>query len=230
VSAILEALKKLEQETTEPSGHPLRPEFRNDRRWRWTSLAGGLVISMVLFGLAGYGVVALTGKVHKDPAPAAKVPEVVEAAPLSRPSTPVTPPRNPVSFQDKAPVSVSDKDVVAVVLEDNNLPEETIDKTEPSPSPPADEHEMSQESEAPPANTLPEASTPKRSPDIIHDPEMVLQAISWSQDVGRRMAVINGKICREREPIGGYMILKINPEDVMVSKGSVTGRLVFKIR
>ena len=57
-----------------------------------------------------------------------------------------------------------------------------------------------------------------------------LQAISWSADPDKRLAVINGKICREKEPIGGYVLDAINTADVVVSKGGKSGKLMFKIR
>ena len=66
--------------------------------------------------------------------------------------------------------------------------------------------------------------------DIINDPEIDLQAISWSVNADKRMAIINGKICREKDRVGKYVIVSINANDVLVSSGSVTGRLVFEIR
>jgi hypothetical protein len=266
VSAILEALKKLEQETSEPTGNPLRPEVRHERGWRWTSLAGGLVIGVVVFGLAGYGLVALTGKAPAIPETAIgkKMASSSRAAPVLHSSKPAPKPvpavraTNPASaipiHQTVAPakqeasrkgeeVQPPDEKIVAVALEPEEpttdtdhdaifaygskrwhgtaeeLPEETSGDAVMAPS----EADMSLAGGTDAERAL------NAAPDINHDPEAVLQAISWSQDAGRRMAVINGKICREGEPIGGYVILKINPEDVVVSKGGVTGRLVFKI-
>jgi hypothetical protein len=42
--------------------------------------------------------------------------------------------------------------------------------------------------------------------------------------------VINGTLCRENESVKGYTIKQINPDDVIVSNGAVTGKLVLKIR
>ena len=65
---------------------------------------------------------------------------------------------------------------------------------------------------------------------VINDPSLELQAISWSANAEKRMAIINGKICREKDHVGEYVIVAINSGDVVLSKGSVTGKLVFKIR
>jgi len=66
--------------------------------------------------------------------------------------------------------------------------------------------------------------------EIGEEAGLDLQAISWSSDVKKRLAVINGKLCRENESVGGYVVKQINPDDIMVSKGATTGKLVLKIR
>ncbi len=66
--------------------------------------------------------------------------------------------------------------------------------------------------------------------DLIKDPAVELQAISWSADASKRMAIINGQICREKDRVGAYVIDAINTGDVVLSNGSVRGKLVFKIR
>jgi hypothetical protein len=78
-----------------------------------------------------------------------------------------------------------------------------------------------------PESPLPPAGT--KIP-VLNDPGISLQAISWSADPDKRLAVINGKICREKEPIGGYVLDAINAADVVVSKGGKSGKLMFKIR
>lgn len=262
MSAILEALKKLEQETTEPTGNPLRPEVRYDRGWRWTSLAGGVMISVGIFALAGYGALVLTRKASVAPAPETAVMDLNIAPPsrtaavssVSEPAPAARPVPNPVmaepSRQDAVPAKTETprqakeipppaRDVVAVALdpgdsspktiEETTLPHETMSDGHAKEPVPEDRGALVDGREVDSAVNTAQDIVPETLPNIIHDSEAVLQAISWSQDAGRRMAVINGKICREGEPIGGYVILKINPEDVVVSKGGVTGRLVFKI-
>lgn len=78
-----------------------------------------------------------------------------------------------------------------------------------------------------PESPLPQTET---NIPVLNDPGISLQAISWSADPDKRLAVINGKICREKEPIGGYVLDAIHAADVVVSKGGKSGKLVFKIR
>ncbi len=67
-------------------------------------------------------------------------------------------------------------------------------------------------------------------PEIMEDGPLTLQAISWADAPENRIAVINGKICRQKERIDGYRIQTINPDDVRVTDGEKTWRLSFGIR
>jgi len=249
VSAILNALKKLEQETSEPSGNPLRPEIHRRGEWRKASMAGMMAIVLIFCGLAGYGVVVLTRKAPVSPVSpspismtdrkAAVLPQTAPVSPAPEPSRaiqPVTVPPpyqttisgKPLGFMNEAETPASGEKVVAIPL-DEEQPAEDTPEAALSPDAPLPEEALP-EAEALPADRPKSDRVSNAAPGIFNDPAVVLQAISWASDGARRMAVINGKICRENEQINGYMILQINPEDVVVSKGSVTGRLVFKIR
>jgi hypothetical protein len=61
----------------------------------------------------------------------------------------------------------------------------------------------------------------------LADPDLILQAISWDRDPGRRIAVINSRLCREGDVLGEYTVLTINPDDVSLVRGDTRGRLVF---
>ena len=76
----------------------------------------------------------------------------------------------------------------------------------------------------------PVAKKAELSVAVIKDSSVELQAISWSADPEKRLAIINGKICREKDHVGGYMIQAIKPDEVILTKGSVKGKLVFEIR
>ncbi|MBS3732120.1 MAG: hypothetical protein KGY42_04365, partial [Desulfobacterales bacterium] len=67
-------------------------------------------------------------------------------------------------------------------------------------------------------------------PEVMEDGPLSLQAISWADAPENRIAVINGKICRQKERIDGYRIQTINPDDVRVTDGEKTWRLSFGIR
>ena len=57
-----------------------------------------------------------------------------------------------------------------------------------------------------------------------------LQAIAWSDDPARRMAVINNHIVREGETVDGFSITKIRRDDVIVNDGTTSWRLEFSLK
>lgn len=77
-------------------------------------------------------------------------------------------------------------------------------------------------------------AAPKRSPepaetvyDRVQDSNLKLQALAWSEDDTRRMAVINGRIVHEGESVEGYQVIQIREEDVVVHEGGKSWRLEF---
>lgn len=63
--------------------------------------------------------------------------------------------------------------------------------------------------------------------EIIHSSQMKLHAISWTSDINTRIAVINGSIVREGQKIGGYLVFKINKDDILLQENGDLFRLVF---
>ena len=57
-----------------------------------------------------------------------------------------------------------------------------------------------------------------------------LQAIAWSKDPQKRIAVINGHIVREGESIGDMSVTHIGADNVLVRKGGTEQKLLFKLR
>lgn len=66
--------------------------------------------------------------------------------------------------------------------------------------------------------------------EIMTEGPLTLQAVSWSKSREERFAVINGRICREGAMIQNYRILLIKAEEVSVTDGTRTWRLVFRLR
>jgi len=64
----------------------------------------------------------------------------------------------------------------------------------------------------------------------LNDSKIKLQALAWSSDAARRMAVINGRIVREGESMDGYQIDQIRQEDVVVSDGQESWSLEFGLK
>jgi MSHA biogenesis protein MshK len=75
------------------------------------------------------------------------------------------------------------------------------------------------------------ARTPARiTYDRIADSKLKLQALAWSADDARRIAVINGRIVREGESVDGYQVIQIREEDVVVNDGGKSWSLEFAMQ
>jgi hypothetical protein len=57
-----------------------------------------------------------------------------------------------------------------------------------------------------------------------------LQAIAWSDDTSRRIAVINGRIVREGGTVEGVSIVRINQDDVVFKKEGEAWKQVFRLK
>lgn len=55
--------------------------------------------------------------------------------------------------------------------------------------------------------------------------DLEVQAIAWSQDPGKRIAVVNGKVVREGGTLDGYSVVRIGLEDVTFKRGDVEHKL-----
>lgn len=60
------------------------------------------------------------------------------------------------------------------------------------------------------------------------NPGLKVQAIAWFEDSKRRIAVINDRILREGENIGGYSLVQIGQDEVIVRKGGEEFKIVFR--
>jgi len=84
------------------------------------------------------------------------------------------------------------------------------------------------------ASRKPAAAAPKKRETKtyakLNDSKIKLQALAWSSDAARRMAVINGRIVREGESMDGYQINQIRQEDVVVSDGRQSWSLEFGLK
>ena len=62
----------------------------------------------------------------------------------------------------------------------------------------------------------------------LEDPDMKLQAITWSKAPQKRIAVINNRILREGEMVSGYLISTINQDDVVLKLDGEKWKLLFR--
>ena len=65
---------------------------------------------------------------------------------------------------------------------------------------------------------------------VLKDPEMKLQAITWSKDPQKRIAVINNSILRQGEAVSGYRIDTINQDDVVLNERGRKWKILFRIK
>jgi hypothetical protein len=62
----------------------------------------------------------------------------------------------------------------------------------------------------------------------LNDPDMKLQAVTWSRAPQKRITVINNRILREGDMVSGYFINSINQDDVVISRDGEKWRLLFR--
>ena len=65
---------------------------------------------------------------------------------------------------------------------------------------------------------------------MLNDPDMKLQAITWSANPQKRLAIINNRILRQGETVGRYRINTINQDDIVLYDGDQQWKLLFRIR
>ncbi|RMF88006.1 MAG: hypothetical protein D6739_00740, partial [Nitrospirae bacterium] len=65
------------------------------------------------------------------------------------------------------------------------------------------------------------AAETQAAPELprLHDPNLSLQALAWSPDRERRMAVISGEVVREGGSVGGYTVAAIRERGVELERG-----------
>jgi len=73
----------------------------------------------------------------------------------------------------------------------------------------------------------PTPQIPVRSPD---DTQLKLQAIAWSDNPTKRIAVINGRIIREGDMIDGVVVTRIDENEVILREGNDAWKLIFNLQ
>ena len=74
-----------------------------------------------------------------------------------------------------------------------------------------------------------EASPSREKSEIprLNDPNMKLQALTWSREPHKRIAVVNNHILREGENVSGYLLVTINQDDVVLGRDGKIWKLLF---
>ena len=84
--------------------------------------------------------------------------------------------------------------------------------------------------ETPTAHRVPEAPPPERPKVFRNDKRIDLQALVWAPDAADRFVVINNRLVKEGGTIDEIMVVRINPDDVLLSEGSERWYQEFNIR
>jgi hypothetical protein len=61
----------------------------------------------------------------------------------------------------------------------------------------------------------------------LNDPGMKLQALTWSREPHKRIAVINNRILHEGEMVSAYLLVTINQDDVILGRDGKIWKLLF---
>ncbi|MGA6924422.1 MAG: general secretion pathway protein GspB [Desulfosarcina sp.] len=91
------------------------------------------------------------------------------------------------------------------------------------PKPPSSETDGATRSNSP----VKRPETPKK---FKNDPRIDLQALVWAADVNDRFVVINNRLIKEGGSVDDIVVVKINPDDVLLAEGSERWHEKFKIQ
>ncbi len=180
-------------------------------------IGGGIVCGLVI--LAGWWLFA-----EKIESPST-VPQKISR---QNELPPETPPAMPGELQNTLPAGISDEltkpsaGMVTPPKAEDQISEPAPVKI-PQPSSPA-----ITPTKAPASKVAVEAQ--KSSIPLLSDPEMKLQAITWSKNPQKRIAVINNQILRQGEMVMGYRLDAINQDDVVLSDGGKKWQLLFRLK
>jgi len=259
LSSILRALKKLENEPrhleeTQPLGSKFVPLADTGPQKK----AAGILM-LVIGGSIVCGLVILAGwKLFSKKTPPPDAPQNISRSgpPQQAETVPVTPQQS--AAPDPAPPFEPAQRAADIVLPpqtaDNLRGPPPVKMAQPSPPAieqstvmPVDGQAAAARLPAVPRETIEQAPADAdrvagvRDPEapakvaeveipVLNDPEMKLQAITWSKDPQKRIAVINNRILRQGERVYGYHIDTINQDDIVLSDAGEKWKLLFRIK
>ncbi|MFH2218127.1 MAG: hypothetical protein ABII68_00515 [Pseudomonadota bacterium] len=254
MSSILKALKKLETESPDKNDIRSLPALRRKAKPSWHRVKGDrvvypgiIILSLVLF-LAG-GTWFLFGRTSREisPKPAA-TPETKPEKAIAAPEKKTVPQdwlrkkriaRQAVQQQEPEEIAVS-------VLQKSPFMEKTLPDTEEGDIESGAAADFSDES-APMAEPeqdnafsksymkgyeRAEPSDPFASLPVKDEDEsgLKLQAIAWSEDPGRRIAVVNNRVVREGGSVEDAFVTHIGENAVGFRKGGEKWQQIFRIK
>jgi hypothetical protein len=244
LSSILRALKKIQTDTTASPGIQAGPGMSSSARARENAfLYKGIIAVAILMGvgLGGSWVIKTAPKEQQAvPKPVEDTPEMNVPSQLGlalRNPKSENPTRTPVIPEPKEKIPVALPQTAELMDQPVMHDDDAINHVDLAK--PAEDHSL-EDAQKPDTNATPRLISPDKKTveqhvasnynEIDESAGLDLQAISWASDAHHRLAVINGRLCRENESVSGFTIKQINPDDVVVSNGTITGKLILKIR
>ncbi len=226
MSSILDALKKLEAESVEeePGRAPRGGENGSRPRSAPAGSPRGGGRSVLYFALGFLAAACVILSIFLRPAP--------EAPKKSAPA-----PRTPAPKMEIPPPTGPAKRGAPSRTTDSPGPSETAAR---APAPPASPSPAAPRKKRPAKTDAPlskPATVPDRTPRAIPRPvveplapvsELKLQAIAWSEDPGRRIAVIDGRIIHEGDSLGGRTVDSIGKDKVVLRAEEKSWTLAFR--
>jgi cytoskeletal protein RodZ len=230
LSSILKALKKLEKEHSQTGDHVSLPQKLGTKKnisrteitsGRFTGLLWTVLTVTILCAVAGvifYVMQPSETETVSTPAPDKSVQSTAKKPVRSKPSAYVKRPVRRQPPQKKTRPSTASKTPAGPSSESVARPS-TKKKPDRQASTKAAVRQPPVRRKASPRTDLPELKT-----------GLTLQAISWSEESQRRIAVINGNILREGGAVEDFTITRIDQNQVVVRKGSEEWKLLFKLK
>ena len=258
MSSILRALKKLENdprhlEDNQSLDHKFVPLAdtnppRSLANIIFITVGGGIICGLVFFAgwwwlfseKNGSSPVSLPEIAQQVPSPQQK-PALKEKLKSLPPSAVVeksaTKPKDQATAQIKtAPVSESEN----LTLQEPSFQKNTPEKAEQIQEAPRVAAETDIEvllskdinEEATRSLTSAETAIQPEKPETpqLTDPDMLLQALTWSREPHKRIAVINNRILHEGETVSGYLLVAINQDDVILGREGKSWKLLFRTK
>jgi len=219
------------------------------------AIGGGIVCGLVL--LAGWWL--LSDKTHTPPVPQQKISQqnlrqqealpvmVQETKNIQRSALTVEPPPPSIDTAVSEKTRLPDSEPIPVVINETTTPviekEKIVPVVEAVPQEAAAEAPLTQSPETSKQRPILEETdiVSTRSPEVpikakeieiplLRDPEMKLQAITWSKDPQKRIIVINNRIMRQGETVRGYRIETINQDDIILGENGEKWKFLFRIK
>lgn len=218
MSSILRALKKLENETTARqarAGWPRSPRYSYSGSKKTSA---GLMLTLLAVLILAAGLTGGWWYFTDRPAP--------DESFTPQTAVPTAPDRQEAltPAPDTAEEQVKRQ---PVLLPTEPVSEPTLDLVAAEPVTPEvyDEPRLKTASEQSPsvheaAELLP----------VLDDPGLSLQAIAWAETPDKRVAVIGNRVTREGGMVAGFIVERINPDDIIVRQKGVRWRILFKNR